>query len=365
MVDVRLRGLVKKFGKTIALRGIDLDIKNGEFIVLLGPSGCGKTTTLRIIAGLEKPDEGRVLFGDKDVTFLPPKDRNVSMVFQSYAVWPHMRVRENIAFPLKIRGVPQDEIERRVKWAAELLQIDELLDRYPHQLSGGQRQRVAVARAIVIEPDVLLMDEPLSNLDALLRVKMRSELKKLQRRIGVTTIYVTHDQVEAMTMGDRIAVMNNGKIQQVGTPEEIYLKPANTFVAGFVGSPQMNFFEATVKLDSEKLLDTGEFSIPLNDELAAVLKDYNSKTVIVGIRPEYMYPREIAPKNIVGPEIKGVIDFVEALGSDTIIHLKVGDKHLVIKLSGSHHYRIGEELTVIFSLDKIHIFDKNTGKAIV
>ncbi len=362
MVDVHLRGIVKRFGKTIAVNGIDLDIRNGEFIVLLGPSGCGKTTTLRVIAGLEKPDEGKVLFGDRDVTYLPPRERNVSMVFQSYAIWPHMKVYDNIAFPLKIKKFPKEEIDKRVKWAAELLQISELLDRYPHQLSGGQRQRVAVARAIVVEPDVLLMDEPLSNLDALLRVKMRSELKKLQRRIKVTTIYVTHDQVEAMTMGDRIAVMNKGKIQQVGTPEEIYLKPANVFVAGFVGTPQMNFFDASVEIkDKNVVLDAGDFKVVLTEEYIPLLKEYNSKTVIVGIRPEHIYPEGHLPSTAKKISwIEGVVDFVEALGSDTILHLNTGSRILVVKISGSHHYEMGSRVRVALDLSNIHVFDKNT-----
>ncbi len=362
MVDVHLRGIVKRFGKTIAVNGIDLDIRDGEFIVLLGPSGCGKTTTLRIIAGLEKPDEGKVLFGDRDVTYLPPRERNVSMVFQSYAIWPHMKVYDNIAFPLKIKKFPKEEIDKRVKWAAELLQISELLDRYPHQLSGGQRQRVAVARAIVVEPDVLLMDEPLSNLDALLRVKMRSELKKLQRRIKVTTIYVTHDQVEAMTMGDRIAVMNKGKIQQVGTPEEIYLRPANVFVAGFVGTPQMNFFDASVEVkDKEVVLDAGDFKVVLTEEYVPLLKEYGGKTVIVGIRPEHIYPKGHLPSTAKKISwIKGVVDFVEALGSDTILHLNTGKRILVVKISGSHRYEIGSTVEVALDLSNIHVFDKNT-----
>ncbi len=362
MVDVHLRGIVKRFGKTIAVNGIDLDIRDGEFIVLLGPSGCGKRTTLRVIAGLEKPDEGRVLFGDRDVTYLPPRERNVSMVFQSYAIWPHMKVYDNIAFPLKIKKFPKEEIDKRVKWAAELLQISELLDRYPHQLSGGQRQRVAVARAIVVEPDVLLMDEPLSNLDALLRVKMRSELKKLQRRIKVTTIYVTHDQVEAMTMGDRIAVMNKGRIQQVGTPEEIYLKPANVFVAGFVGTPQMNFFDASVRVEEDKIvLDASDFKIALPREYLQLLHEYDGKTVIVGIRPEHIYPEGHLPSTAKKISwIEGVVDFVEALGSDTILHLNTGNRILVVKISGSHRYEIGSRVKVALDLSNIHVFDKNT-----
>ena len=367
MVDVHLRGIVKRFGKTIAVDGIDLDVMDGEFIVLLGPSGCGKTTTLRVIAGLEKPDAGRVLFGDKDVTYLPPKDRNVSMVFQSYAIWPHMKVYDNIAFPLKIRKVPRDEIDRRVKWAAELLQISELLDRYPHQLSGGQRQRVAVARAIVVEPDVLLMDEPLSNLDALLRVKMRSELKKLQRKIKVTTIYVTHDQVEAMTMGDRIAVMNKGRIQQVGTPEEIYLKPRNLFVAGFVGTPQMNFFKARIKVSENNIvLVSDDFEIRLGSRYVDELLGYDGKEVIVGIRPEHIYLEKLVPPTVTEKEVvEGKVDFVEALGSDTIIHVSTGKNILVVKVSGSHHYRIGSSIRIVLDLSHIHLFDKDTEYSIL
>ncbi|ADI31644.1 ABC transporter ATP-binding protein [Staphylothermus hellenicus] len=366
MVDVHLRSVVKRFGKTIALRGIDLDVNNGEFIVLLGPSGCGKTTTLRIIAGLERPNKGRVIFGNKDVTYLPPRERNVSMVFQSYAVWPHMKVFDNIAFPLKIKGVPKEEIRKKVRWAAELLRIEELLDRYPHQLSGGQRQRVAVARAIVVEPDVLLMDEPLSNLDALLRVKMRSELKKLQRKIKVTTIYVTHDQVEAMTMGDRIAVMNSGMIMQVGTPDEVYNKPANKFVAGFIGTPQMNFFDATVMVENNKaVLDAGDFKIEIPGDIAEVLKEYIGKTVIVGIRPEHVYPEEFIPsKTRRLAKIQGKIDFIEPLGSDTIIHLNTGSNIIVVKLSGSHKFH-GETLTAYIDIDKIHIFRKEDEKTII
>lgn len=366
MVGVRLVDLTKRFGRVVAVERVNLEVRDGEFMVLLGPSGCGKTTTLRCIAGLEIPDEGRVFFGDEDVTYLPPKDRNVSMVFQSYAVWPHMSVYDNIAFPLKVKKCPESEIRERVKWAAELLKIEELLDRYPHQLSGGQRQRVAVARAIVIEPRVLLMDEPLSNLDALLRVVMRSELKKLQRRIKVTTIYVTHDQVEAMTMADRIAVMNEGRIMQVGTPEEVYDKPANLFVAGFVGSPRMNFFEATVvKKDEKIVLDAGDFAIALKEDRGELLSDYLNRTVTVGIRPEHVYVKGHAvPPGVAPVAVSGIVDFAEPLGSDTILHVNTGSLILLVKIPGSFRAEIGERLELVLDLNRLHVFDKRTRRAV-
>ncbi len=365
MVNVTLDHVTKIFGKVRAVDNVSLKIKHGEFMVLLGPSGCGKTTTLRLIAGLEKPTSGRILFNEEDVTYLPPRARNISMVFQSYAVWPHMTVYENIAFPLKIKKYNEEEIRRRVKWAAELLKIEELLNRYPHQLSGGQRQRVAVARAIVVEPRVLLMDEPLSNLDAVLRVRMRSELKKLQRQIKVTTIYVTHDQVEAMTMGDRIAVMNEGKIMQVGVPREVYYRPANTFVAGFIGSPQMNFIEVTVKTEGEKIvLDAGSFNVPPPKGYDRVLDKHLGKTLILGIRPEHIYVGDYVPSNVKVVTLNGKVDFIEALGSDTILHIGVDDTIIIVKVPGEVHVRVGDIVKIHLNEDAIRLFDKHTGKAI-
>jgi len=367
MVDVHLRGVTKRFGRVVAVDSIDLDVEDGEFMVLLGPSGCGKTTTLRLIAGLEKPDSGKIYFGDRDVTMLPPRKRNVSMVFQSYALWPHMKVFDNIAFPLKVKKYPPEEIKKRVRWAAELLQIEELLDRYPAQLSGGQQQRVAVARAIVVEPDVLLMDEPLSNLDALLRVRMRSELKKLQRKLGVTTIYVTHDQVEAMTMGDRIAVMNRGRIVQVDVPEEVYSKPKNLFVAGFIGSPQMNFVRARVEEDEHgRLVLVAEgLKVPVPRGSEKLLAEHKGARVVLGIRPEHIYLADhiAKPRENLYP-IEGKVDFVEKLGSDTILHVDVNGNILVVKVSGARGFEIGQQVKLYIDLGKLHVF-RESGEAIL
>ncbi len=368
MVEVKLENVTKRFGNFEAVKGLNLNVKNGEFLVLLGPSGCGKTTTLRMISGLETPTEGKIYFGERDVTYLPPRDRNISMVFQSYAVWPHMTVYENIAFPLRVKKYPKDEIEKRVRWAAELLQIEGLLDRYPGQLSGGQRQRVAVARAIVVEPDVLLMDEPLSNLDAKLRVMMRAELKKLQTKLKVTTIYVTHDQVEAMTMGDRIAVMNQGRLLQVGPPTEVYLKPNSLFVATFIGAPEMNIVDATVVEKEDGLyLEGSGFRLRLPEDFRGILKDYMGKEVYLGIRPEHMTVKGVSTLEHVSKsaEMEGVVDFVEALGTDTIIHVKVGDNLIKVKLPGHIPLPVGDKIKIEVDLDNIHVFDRKTEKAVI
>jgi len=355
MAKVTIENVKKYFGNVKALDGIDLTIEEGSFVVLLGPSGCGKTTLMRCISGLEKLTEGKIYFDEKDVSNVPPKDRNVAMVFQSYAVWPHMKVRDNIAYPLKLKKVPKNEIEERVKWVSELLHISELLDRFPAQLSGGQRQRVAVARAIVHQPKVLLMDEPLSNLDALLRVKMRSELKKLHEGVKVTTIYVTHDQTEAMTMGDKIAVMNAGKIVQFGTPEEIYKKPKTIFVAGFVGSPQMNFLNM-------KVVSSGTQFHAENLGLRIPLKsDPKLEHVIVGIRPEHIHLQQT--ERCV--PITGTVYFAEKLMSETMIHLSIdAEKNLVIKVPYDLSAREGERMQVYLDLDQIHFFHPDTQERI-
>ncbi|MCD6502938.1 MAG: ABC transporter ATP-binding protein [Euryarchaeota archaeon] len=375
MAEVRLVSVTKNFGKVVAVDDLTLEIKDGEFFVLLGPSGCGKTTTLRMIAGLEEPTKGEIYIGDtlvaspeKDV-FVPPKERDIAMVFQNYALYPHMTVYENIAFPLKIRKVPENEIRKKVKEVAELLGIDDLLNRKPRELSGGQRQRVALGRAIIRHPKVFLMDEPLSNLDAKLRVRMRSELKRLQRTLGVTTIYVTHDQVEAMTMGDKIAILNNGRLQQVGSPDDVYNKPKNLFVAGFIGSPPMNFVDATlVEKDNNIWIDFGDFRLKLPDDMAEVIRssNYVGKEVIFGIRPEDIYDALFAQVKIPGENmVKGRIDIVEPLGNVNIVHFTIGRVHFVGQFSRESKVREGMQMDIVFDMTKIHIFDKKTEEAII
>ena len=366
MVRVMLKGLKKYFGRMKAVDDINMEIKPGEFLALLGPSGCGKTTLLRCMSGLERVTAGKVFFDDDDVTYLSPKDRNISMVFQNYAVWPHMTVESNIAYPLRVKKYSRNEIRKRIIWAAKLLRIGELLNRYPVQLSGGQRQRVAVARAIVIEPRVLLMDEPLSNLDALLRVRMRSEVKKLQQNLGVTTIYVTHDQVEAMTMGDRIAVLEQGKLQQLGTSDEIYHNPSNMFVAGFIGSPQMNFIEVEITSRNQGLyLRTKGLVIPLLDKFKAKVSELSGRrNYLLGIRPEHIY---VAGQAQIGKTAttKGKVYFLELLRSDTVIHLEKEFGFLVVKAPGDLKVEEDKELEVLLDLNRIHLFYKDTGEAIL
>lgn len=363
MARVAVRNLTKRFGKVVAVDHATFEVKDGEFVVLLGPSGSGKTTTLRLIAGLEVPDEGEIWIGDRLVNDLPPKDRDVAMVFQNYALYPHMKVYDNLAFPLKLRKLPKDEIDRRVREVARLLRIEELLDRYPRQLSGGQQQRVALGRAIVRRPQVFLMDEPLSNLDAKLRIYMRAELKRLQRELGVTTIYVTHDQAEAMTMADRIIVFNEGKIQQIGTPSELYHKPANLFVAGFIGAPAMNFFDCSlVEEDGEVVLDAGYFRVRLPKDLAEVVKkEAKSSELILGVRPEHITLLEKPTPESFEAEVY----VVEPLGSETIIDFKLGEKIYKAKYPGEIMLAPGEKIHLAFDINKIHLFDKRTEKAII
>jgi len=361
MAKVVLKNLTKKFGKVVAVKNLSLEAKDRSFLVLLGPSGCGKTTILRCIAGLETPDEGEIYIGDKLVNDLPPKERDIAMVFQSYALYPHMTAFENIAFPLKMRRVPKDEIKRRVKEVAELLKISHLLDRKPKQLSGGEAQRVALGRAIVREPKVFLMDEPLSNLDAKLRVYMRAELKRLQQHLKITTIYVTHDQIEAMTMADEVAVLSQGVLQQLATPDELYNHPKNLFVAGFIGSPPMNFITASLKAKKEKLFLVAEnFELELTEDLANILKGKEGLEVVIGIRPE-----DLKFVNKSEGKIHGKVFMQEPLGSEVIIDIKVNDELIKVKESPDFRLEVGKDVWLSFDYNKLHLFDKKTGEAII
>ncbi|HBT38654.1 MAG: Carbohydrate ABC transporter ATP-binding protein, CUT1 family [Thermotoga sp. 50_1627] len=367
MAKVELENVTKIFdNKVVAVKDVTLTVEDKEFVVLLGPSGCGKTTTLRMIAGLEEVTKGTIKIDGKVVNDVEPKDRDIAMVFQNYALYPHMTVYENMAFGLKLRKFPKDEIDRRVKEAARILGIEELLDRKPRQLSGGQRQRVAVGRAIVRNPKVFLFDEPLSNLDAKLRVQMRSELKKLHHRLGATIIYVTHDQVEAMTMADKIVIMKDGTVQQIGTPYEVYNKPANTFVAGFIGSPAMNFLNAVVVAESGGIwIKTSGFKVKVIKEHEPILEPWIDKEVIFGIRPENIFDKlfAIAPQ----PEntITGTVDVVEPLGSETLLHVTCGEDSLVARVDPRTRAKEGEKIDLVFDMNTIHVFDRETQKAIL
>jgi multiple sugar transport system ATP-binding protein len=363
MADVRLEGVSKYYGKVKAVDNIDLFVRDKEFLSLLGPSGCGKTTTLRCVAGLEEVTEGRIFIGERCVNDIAPRERNVAMVFQDYALYPHMNVFNNIAFPLKVRKLAKTEIEKRVYEAAELLEIRELLARKPKELSGGQRQRVALGRAIVREPSVFLLDEPLSNLDAKLRIYMRKELKRLQKTLGTTLIYVTHDQVEAMTMSDRIAIMNEGRIQQEGSAIEVYKKPANMFVGGFVGSPPMNFIDCSLDEKSRRAcLDFGEFKFDINDEVADIIREASSANKIVfGIRPEDIQISKTAAPSFV----KASIYVIEPIGSEVQVTVRIGGNLISVAADPFFRGEIGEEVFLNFCEARFHIFSKKTGEAIV
>jgi multiple sugar transport system ATP-binding protein len=358
MAGVILRNLAKRFGETRVIEGFDLEIRDGEFMVLVGPSGCGKSTVLRMIAGLEEVSGGEILIGDRVVNDVPPKDRDIAMVFQSYALYPHMTVRENLEFGLRIRKTPQAEMDRLVTEAAQVLGIDALLHRKPKELSGGQRQRVALGRAIVRKPSVFLFDEPLSNLDAKLRVQMRAEIKKLQARLGVTTIYVTHDQIEAMTMGNRIAVLNAGKLQQVGAPLELYERPANLFVAAFIGSPPMNFFKARLEGGGARIAAAG-FSLPVPPALRSAAAARDGAAVTVGIRPENVIELDRAPRGE-SARIPVTVDIAEPLGDEVIVHARAGEDPVVFRQAPHAIPGIGDRLEVQVELDHLHLFDAET-----
>ncbi len=358
MATVTFDDVNKNYGDFQAVKDLNLEIGDGEFMVLVGPSGCGKTTSLRMIAGLEEISSGTLRIGDRVVNDVPPKDRDIAMVFQSYALYPHMSVRENLAFGLKLRKVPKPEIERRVNEAAETIQLQKLLDRKPKELSGGQRQRVALGRAIVREPAVFLMDEPLSNLDAKLRVQTRAEIARLHQRLKTTVVYVTHDQVEAMTMGSRIAVMNEGLLQQVGTPQVLYDTPINRFVAGFIGSPSMNFVEVHMNEGATRLVGPGDWSIPLPSRYREAATPKVGKTLIAGFRPEHLD---------IGEEAAGLggfrarADVVEYLGNEELLHINAADQDVVAIVGSEHRVRPGDIVSLALPLDKLHLFDGETG----
>jgi multiple sugar transport system ATP-binding protein len=364
MAKVLLEHIVKQFGTVTAVNDVTLDIPDRQFTVLVGPSGCGKTTCLRLIAGLEEASSGNIYIGDRVVNDVAPKDRDIAMVFQNYALYPHMTVYDNMAFGLRLRKYARNEIDRRVKEAAEMLGIQMLLDRKPKQLSGGQRQRVALGRAIVREPQVFLMDEPLSNLDAKLRVQTRAEIKKLHARLQTTTVYVTHDQVEAMTMGDRIVVMKDGVVQQVDSPMNLYERPANLFVAGFIGSPAMNFLETKLARQDGKLyIDGGVFRADVPAEYAQTLTPWADKPVIFGIRPEDVSDKAHAAGN--GALLKAQVDVHEPLGSDVILYLSAGQHSLVARVDAHTQAKMGQPTEVVFNMKKMHIFNAETHAAIL
>ena len=376
---------------TRALEDVNIEINNGEFVVLVGPSGCGKTTLLRMVAGLEDITEGEISIDKKVVNEVAPKDRDIAMVFQNYALYPHMSVYDNMAFSLKLRKLPKEEIDQKVKEAAKILEIDELLERKPKALSGGQRQRVAMGRAIVRKPEAFLMDEPLSNLDAKLRVQMRAELGQLHTQLETTTLYVTHDQVEAMTMGDRVAVIRKGELQQIDTPREIYLYPKNIFVAGFIGSPSMNFVYAKVKFSSKNItLSFGEDSIKCDAGANKKLKDFDGQEIVLGIRPEAFEDANYANTKEFSEKLNVTVTLLEQLGSDSYIHFYkdikpvqteaieeiladegedisvLGDQtKFIARVSPNSAVKEGEKITLSIDPSKLHFFDPSSGDAIV
>lgn len=381
MAAVRFQSVTKRFGSVVAVKDLSLTILDREFMVFVGPSGCGKTTALRMLAGLEEADSGEIYVDDRKMNEVNPKDRDVAMVFQNYALYPHLTVYDNIAFGLQMRELKgtlwqlshfgeaqniRQIIKERVHAAAEMLGIMELLSRKPKELSGGQRQRVALARAIVRKPKVFLMDEPLSNLDAKLRDQTRAELKKLQESLGVTTLYVTHDQKEAMTLGTRIAIMNHGVLQQVGTPEEVYYAPANMFVAGFIGSPPMNFFEASLKREgSMVMVHANEISLPLSAEQSEQVGAWVGKSLILGVRPQDIYVHSTVPDDMTpSPVFEAVVDVIEPHGDRTDLHMKSNGVSFTAQVRSNQRFQEGNTLQMVFNMIPLHLFDSEGGQAI-
>ncbi|HEZ7989138.1 MAG TPA: sn-glycerol-3-phosphate ABC transporter ATP-binding protein UgpC [Ruminococcus sp.] len=378
MAGLTLKGIYKKYpGNVVAVSDVNLEIRDKEFIILVGPSGCGKSTTLRMIAGLEEISEGELYIGDRLVNDIAPKDRDIAMVFQNYALYPHLTVFENMAFGLKLRKVPKDEIERKVNEAAKILDLSHLLDRKPKAMSGGQRQRVALGRAIVRSPKVFLLDEPLSNLDAKLRAQMRTEISKLHKKLGTTFIYVTHDQTEAMTMGDRIVVMKDGVVQQVDTPQNLYERPVNKFVAGFLGSPQMNFIDAVLKEEyGQYVVEFGsrdtrmssavryQIAIP-ESKVTPELANYVGKEVTLGIRPESVHDEEMYLSNATTGIIDCYVEITEMMGAETYLYLTCEGIPLTARVSPRSTAKPQDEIKVAIDPNKIHLFDKETERTII
>jgi multiple sugar transport system ATP-binding protein len=360
MAKIVMENVSKTFGTVQAVRDFNMTVEDREFAILVGPSGCGKSTALRMVAGLEEPTTGTVYIGDRPVNDLPPKERDIAMVFQEYALYPHMSVYRNMAFGLELRKFPKREIDRRVREASEILGIHELLDRKPKQLSGGQRQRVAVGRAIVRKPAVFLFDEPLSNLDAKLRVQMRAELSKLHDALQTTIIYVTHDQVEAMTMGTKIVVMKDGLIQQIGPPLGVYHFPVNIFVAGFIGSPTMNFIPCgVVAKDGRLLIDAGAFQLPIPEKKAPYCRDLVGSEIIWGIRPNDIHDRLHAPEHVKGNAFRAAVNVIEPLGSEIHLNVTAGKHSLVSIVDNRSAVHKHDEIELAVDLDKMHLFERN------
>lgn len=365
MASVTYDHVTKRFGDVLAVNDLNIFIEDKEFLVLVGPSGCGKSTALRCLAGLEEISDGQILIGDQVVNDVAPKDRDIAMVFQSYALYPHMSVFDNMAFGLKLRKTPKNEIKRRVEEAAQILGIQNLLDRKPRQLSGGQRQRVAVGRAIVREPKVFLFDEPLSNLDAKLRVETRANISKLHQQLQTTFIYVTHDQVEAMTMASRIAVMNQGILQQIDTPQSLYDYPDNLFVAGFIGSPAMNFFSGKIdKSDGKLYIDTDSFQVQIPEKRSAPYEAYIGKQIIFGIRPEDIHNPQFAPPDIVAQPVESKVEVTELMGNEIFLYCASNGNNFVARVDPRTRVHMGDQMQVVFNLDNLHVFDRDTELAI-
>src|SRR5499427_3281169 len=355
MASVAIRDVKKAFGATSVIHGVDISIRDGEFVVLVGPSGCGKSTLLRMIAGLENITSGEIRIGERVVNNVPPKERDIAMVFQNYALYPHMTVAANMAFSLKLRGAPKSEIDARVRRAAEILGLVPLLDRFPRQLSGGQRQRVAMGRAIVRDPQVFLFDEPLSNLDAKLRVAMRTEIKELHQRLETTTVYVTHDQIEAMTMADKIVVMHDGRVEQIGAPLDLYDRPDNLFVAGFIGSPAMNFFAGTIRYNGNASFDgPGGVRLPLRVPQGRSPEWCDGKPALYGVRPEHFI--------FADDGIDAEIQVVEPTGSETQLVARLGGQDVLAVFRERHQFKPGDRVRLKPSVGLVHLFDKTSGK---